>query len=58
MPAKAFTQIPVIETERLTLRAFSLNDIPVYRKEFEKEGVQRYLGGVLVLKDDIKEAQN
>ena len=58
MPAKAFTQIPVIETERLTLRAFSINDIPIYRKEFEKEAVQRYLGGVLVLKDDIKDAQN
>lgn len=58
MYPKAFTNIPVIQTERLTLRAFSLEDIPVYRKEFEKESVQEYLGGVLLLKDDLKDAQN
>jgi ribosomal-protein-alanine N-acetyltransferase len=58
MSATTFKNIPVIETERLTLRAFSLDDIPAYRKEFEKEAVQRYLGGVLIVKDDTKSAQN
>ena len=58
MPSNPFANIPVIETERLTLRAFSLDDIPTYRKEFEKEAVQKYLGGVLILKDDTKDAQN
>jgi ribosomal-protein-alanine N-acetyltransferase len=58
MSSTAFTRIPIIKTERLILRAFSLDDIPSYRKEFEKEAVQKYLGGVLMLKDDIKDAQN
>jgi ribosomal-protein-alanine N-acetyltransferase len=58
MPPAAFSTIPTLETQRLTLRAFSLEDIPVYRREFEKESVQRYLGGVLILKDDTKDAQN
>jgi len=58
MSSTTFTEIPIIKTERLTLRAFSLEDIPAYRKEFEKEAVQKYLGGVLILKDDVKDAQN
>lgn len=58
MSSTAFTRIPIIKTERLILRAFSLDDIPSYRKEFETEAVQKYLGGVLMLKDDIKDAQN
>ncbi len=58
MAIKTFTEIPVIEAERIILRAFSIEDIPAYRKEFEKEAVQRYLGGVLILKDDFKDAQN
>ena len=58
MSSTAFTSIPLIKTSRLTLRAFSIQDIPAYRKEFEKESVQKYLGGVLILKDDAKDAQN
>ncbi len=58
MSSTKFIGIPSIKTERLTLRAFSLEDIPAYREEFAKETVQRYLGGILILKDDIKDAQN
>ena len=58
MSSLTFTKVPVIFTERLTLRAFSMDDIQSYRKEFNKEVIQRYLGGVLILKDDPKDAQN
>lgn len=58
MSSTIFASIPVINTERLTLRAFSLDDIPAYRKEFANEAVQKYLGGILILKDDEKDAQN
>lgn len=58
MPTEKFSHNPVLATERLTLRAFSLADIPSYRKEFENEAVQKYLGGVLILKNDEMDAQN
>ena len=58
MSSTTFTSIPIIETERLKLRTFTLDDIPAYKKEFEKETIQKYLGGVLILKDDIKAAQS
>lgn len=58
MSSATLTEIPILQTERLTLRAFSLEDIPAYRKEFSKATVQKYLGGVLILKDDLKDAQN
>lgn len=58
MSSEKFSHVPVLNTERLILRAFSLADIPSYRKEFVNESVQKYLGGVLILKNDEKDAQN
>jgi ribosomal-protein-alanine N-acetyltransferase len=58
MSSSKFTNVPVMVTERLILRALSMDDIHSYRKEFNREAIQRYLGGVLILKDDLKDAQN
>ncbi len=46
-----FRAVPVLETSRLILRPFDYSDIPEYLSFFPAEGVQRYLGGVLIPKD-------
>ncbi len=53
-----FASIPIIATKRLCLRQFTIEDIPAYRKEFESEHIQKYLGGVLLLKNNEEDAQN
>jgi ribosomal-protein-alanine N-acetyltransferase len=58
MFSDSFSKIPEIKTDRLLLRSFGLEDIPAYRIEFEKESIQKYLGGVLVLKDNVQDATN
>jgi ribosomal-protein-alanine N-acetyltransferase len=46
-----FTQVPVLETERLILRPFSYDDINDYLSFFSDCEVQKYLGGILIPKD-------
>lgn len=46
-----FTQVPVIETERLILRPFCYDDINDYLSFFSDEDVQEYLGGIPIPKD-------
>lgn len=58
MFADAFKKTPVLHTERLMLRAFTVDDIPAYREEFSKDSVQQYLGGVLLLGADQKSVNN
>ena len=47
----------MLETGRLVLRKFTIDDIERYMEKFNTEDVQRYLGGVLILKNK-KDADN
>lgn len=52
MFSEFFKSVPIIETDRLILRPFSSADIQNYILEFSNKNVQRYLGGVLQLKNE------
>ncbi len=54
----SFKSIPVLETERLILKQFTIDDIPEYRLHFENLNVQKYLGGLSLLRDNERDAKN
>lgn len=58
MYSEAFKQIPTLKTERLTLRNFELSDIDKYIQEFSNPNLQRYLGGIPILRNDMKHINN
>jgi [ribosomal protein S5]-alanine N-acetyltransferase len=46
-----FKEVPILETNRLTLRPFTHDDIIEYLSFFSEDDVQKYLGNILVPKD-------
>ena len=48
----SFRQVSTLETPRLHLRPFTYADLPSYMAFFTDPDVQRWLGGIMIPKDE------